>query len=734
MANERENDPDLASAEGERRLATIVALDVAGYSSRTERDENRAVREVATLRPFIEAIAHAHSGRIFNTAGDGFMLEFPSSLAAVNAALELAERCEPKVRVGVHLGDVVVQPNGDLLGHGVNVASRVMSRSAPGAALVSGSVRQTLRGPLEGELIPQGVVHLDKMALSVEVYRIVPRTRREGLSTGERPARWRTAAAGAVLLLLILGGTALYLTRSGNAPEPPQPATAPSMRVAIIPFDVVGTGSDAARTFADTLLDKIVDALSANQVETVSRADSLSLRGEGSKASAALAALRVGLTLEGSVQNDGKTITVRLHLDDVRQHVTLWSKEFEGPVESPEPLQTQVALHATDVTGWAVSPRLKGVRSDPSLVAAYLEGEDEDKNGGGGRSLAIAQDLVSRAPRFAAAHTLLASAVGQENGLEVVTPEARAESSREAKIAIALDGGDGQAYALLARTLPILSLKEREELLLKGLLIEPGSASANWEYIFEILADTGRTEEAIAQARSAWHLAPFTEWIAFALPLTLGNAGRTEEARKAIAEMNRKWPDNPDVLFRAVEFTVESQVPPFTRALALLDDTNLRDIWERPPYGEPGATGILRAVLRARAGSLTQRRATSQLVEKSADDGVISAFVGISSLASLGDVDGAFRVADRALTTEQLHRLFGSDAGDIGSAYLLFGAQTAAMRHDRRFMQLAQRLGLADYWRSTGHWPDFCSEPGLPYDCKAEVARLAAIASPHAKN
>ena len=75
-----------------RRLTTIVALDVAGYSARTEADEARTTAEVAALRRVIEGIATARGGRVFNTAGDGFMLD----------------KCAPKVRVGVHLGDVVV--------------------------------------------------------------------------------------------------------------------------------------------------------------------------------------------------------------------------------------------------------------------------------------------------------------------------------------------------------------------------------------------------------------------------------------------------------------------------------------------------------------------------------------------------------------------------------------------------------------------------------------------------
>jgi TolB-like protein/class 3 adenylate cyclase/Tfp pilus assembly protein PilF len=153
-----------------RKLATIVALDVAGYSARTEADEARTTAEVASLRKVIEEIATRHGGRVFNTAGDGFMLEFTSSLAAVEAAHELADTCDPKVRVGVHLGDVVVQPNGDLLGHGVNVAARLMAQSAPGSALVSATVRQTIRGPTAERLRSRGILKLDKMAETIEAF------------------------------------------------------------------------------------------------------------------------------------------------------------------------------------------------------------------------------------------------------------------------------------------------------------------------------------------------------------------------------------------------------------------------------------------------------------------------------------------------------------------------------------------------------------------------------------
>jgi len=159
--------------EQPRRLATIVALDVAGFSARTEENEARTTAEIVRLHNTVAVIAEAHQGRVFNTAGDGFMLEFGSCHAAVEAAFELAETCDPKVRVGVHLGDVVVQSNGDLLGHGVNVAARLMAQSAPGSALVSVAVRQALRGPIVDRLISRGALKLDKMNETIEAFAMV---------------------------------------------------------------------------------------------------------------------------------------------------------------------------------------------------------------------------------------------------------------------------------------------------------------------------------------------------------------------------------------------------------------------------------------------------------------------------------------------------------------------------------------------------------------------------------
>ena len=138
----------MAETGSGRKLASIVAIDVAGYSRRSETDEAAAIEAVAALHERVIKVAAVHGGRVFNTAGDGFMLEFPTASGALAAAEEIAAASDPPVRAGVHLGEVSVTSSGDLLGHGVNVAARIQQMASPGAVLVSGDVA-TLRSAAE---------------------------------------------------------------------------------------------------------------------------------------------------------------------------------------------------------------------------------------------------------------------------------------------------------------------------------------------------------------------------------------------------------------------------------------------------------------------------------------------------------------------------------------------------------------------------------------------------------
>ncbi len=167
------------AADETRKLTTILAIDVVGYSAAAERDQVGAVRGIGVLRARIAELATAHGGRLFNTAGDGFMLEFPLASAAVRATITLLDDVSkpdtalPRIRAGAHLGEVIIDHD-DLLGHGVNVASRLMSQAEPNALVISEAVKAQLHGEIDARFTPLGSVRLPKMREPVFAHGYAP--------------------------------------------------------------------------------------------------------------------------------------------------------------------------------------------------------------------------------------------------------------------------------------------------------------------------------------------------------------------------------------------------------------------------------------------------------------------------------------------------------------------------------------------------------------------------------
>ncbi|NQW55084.1 MAG: hypothetical protein HQ465_28005 [Rhodospirillales bacterium] len=302
----------MASNNQVRKLATILALDVAGYSARTEADERKTTAEIATLRTLIEDVAVCHGGRIFSTAGDGFMLEFGSCLAAVEAAFRLAETCEPKVRIGVHLGDVVVQPNGDLLGHGVNVAARLMARSDPGGALVSAAVRQTIRDPIVDRLVSRGILQLDKMSETTEAF----------------------ALSG-------VEAAAISVSR------PATPRTEPSL--AVLPFQNL-SGDPEQAYFADGMMEEITTALSRiRSIFVIASASTQQYKGKPPSPQSIRRDLGVRYILEGSVRRAGNRVRIAVKLTDAADGSQLWAQHYDDTLDDVFALQDRVALSVAGI-------------------------------------------------------------------------------------------------------------------------------------------------------------------------------------------------------------------------------------------------------------------------------------------------------------------------------------------------------------------------------------------------
>src|SRR6478735_343564 len=232
----------MAAVRAERRLAAILAADVVGYSALMERDEDRTLARLkAHRKEFVEPLVAEYQGRVVKLMGDGALCEFASVVDAVRcavliqrgmaereAALPEAERV--RFRIGINLGDVIHEADGDLYGDGVNVAARLEQLAEPGGVVVSGTAYDQLQGKLDLPLEFTGEQRVKNIERLVRAYRV----RLDGVAA--RPGwplrqarRFATpVAAAAVLLLALAAGGAWWLW--------PGEAAAGKSSVAVLPL------------------------------------------------------------------------------------------------------------------------------------------------------------------------------------------------------------------------------------------------------------------------------------------------------------------------------------------------------------------------------------------------------------------------------------------------------------------------------------------------------------------
>src|SRR5208282_4920746 len=227
---------DTHPAAPKRELAAIMFSDIAGYTAIMGRDEDEALRALDAHRELLRALMPKFNGRIVGEIGDGTLTSFHSAIDAVNCAREvqanLQDHPELKVRIGIHLGDVVFS-NNTVLGDGVNVASRIHALAPPGGICVSSNVYDEVRNKPGSRLKDLGEQRLKNVSRPIRVYQIV------GSELGARPTeasggRHRVAliaGAGAVILaLLTLLILVLVRLRSPDPSGPVQVDLSPLLR------------------------------------------------------------------------------------------------------------------------------------------------------------------------------------------------------------------------------------------------------------------------------------------------------------------------------------------------------------------------------------------------------------------------------------------------------------------------------------------------------------------------
>jgi TolB-like protein len=509
------------------------------------------------------------------------------------------------------------------------------------------------------------------------------------------------------LVLIAAAAGALWFAR-GQFHNAAPPTVA---RVAVLPFDTLSPG-EAARYFADGLTDQILTTLSNNHIQMVSRADAATLRGP--EREARVAALGVALLFDGSVRIDGDKIDVKVHLEDPRQHVVLWSKQVDGVAADGARLQARIANMILNVL--ATSKRALHPSSglaDPALIVRYLQAWDLFSNSPHGLDprdrlefLGALREVTVHAPEFAAAHSDLAffDAIFATQSPPEQAVGMRREAADEARRALELEPKSPSAYAAQAWLLPRTQWAEQERLLREGIAADP-SAQGSYGLLAYVLADVGRLTEAVQLMRQQTAVDRVLDWSPEGFRFEAAAGGQTAPCIEAYSRDG----DYVD-WFRLL--TCQIWAGHWDAVQAMLAAPSALTA------GTRGGEALKAFAVAARTRTPADRAAARSLALSTAADNGGSNFGSFLILARLGYIDDAFVLAENYTPYEPV---WPAD---------LFFFDMAPLHRDPRFMKLAARIGLVDYWTTSGHWPDFCSEPGLPYDCRAEAARLAGAAGP----
>ena len=302
-----------------RRLAAILAADVAGYSRLIGADESGTLQALKAIRAeLIDPTITAHNGRLVKTTGDGLLVEFSSVVDALRCATEvqagMTERnatapADKRIefRIGINMGDIVVE-DGDIFGDGVNVAARLEALAEPGGICVSARVQEDAAGKLDLGFQDMGQQRLKNIA---------------------RPIRAFMVATGAV------SATA---TEKPVLPLPDKPS------IAVLPFANM-SGDPEQEYFADGMVDEIITALSRIRwLFVIADNSSFTYKGQAIDVKRVGRELGVRYVLEGSVRKDGRRVRISAVLIDATTGAHLWADRFDGSLEEIFDLQDQVAV------------------------------------------------------------------------------------------------------------------------------------------------------------------------------------------------------------------------------------------------------------------------------------------------------------------------------------------------------------------------------------------------------
>lgn len=547
----------------QRRLAAIMFTDMVGYSALVERNEALALELLEEHRLLLRSLFPQFNGAEIKTIGDAFLVEFGSALEAAQCAIEiqrtLAQRNlsapadrQLQLHIGIHVGDIVHR-DGDVLGDGVNIASRIEPLAEPSGICISMDVERQIRNALEARLEKLEPRDLKNIQVPMELFRIVlpweqAATFRPAKPVGaKRLSLVRAVLALAVALLAVAAALAWWTQRK---PSSHSATTSSGIKsVAVLPF--ANFGSDAADEYlSDGVTEEIIGALSRLKgIKVPARTSSFAFKGKNQDIRAIGEQLGVTTVLEGSVRKAGNKIRITAQLINIADGFHIWSQTYDREAQDIFAVETDVARSIAEA--FKIDPLPQDLQRRPTVSAeahdSYLRGRyflDRRDKHGFEQAAEWFQRAISIDPAYALAWAGLADTYTLMGRYEYRKPGETFPRARTAALkALEIDPSLAEAHTSLGGIYMWYDWdwNKAEAAFRRAIELNPEYPAAHhWYCVF--LGVQGRHEQSLAEMRRAWSLDPLSIALNANLGHSLSMVGQFEEAVRQLQETIKMAP------------------------------------------------------------------------------------------------------------------------------------------------------------------------------------------------
>lgn len=629
--------------------------DIVGYTALAQRNEALALQLLTESRKIHRSIFPRYGGQEVKTIGDGFLVEFSSVLDALHCAISLQRELEerrstsqeiPRLRIGVHLGDVI-HTEKDIYGDAVNVASRLEPLAEPGGICLSDQVFQHVKNKIEFPLVSLGRIELKNVQQPMEVYKVV--------------TPWDKDASK-------YGSTLLD-----------------RRRIAILPLANMSK-DPGDEYFSDGMTEELISAIcTINSLKVISRTSAMKYKGTSKGVLEIGRELNVGSILEGSVRKSGNRVRISIQLIDVCTDEHAWSQTYDRELEDVFAIQSDIArevAEALKVNLLTVERKLieKKYTKDSEAHNLYLKGRfhwHKETEGELRKAIEYFEAAIQRDPNFALAYVGLADSFIQlcSEGC-IDSKEALLKAKPLVLRALEIDDLVPEAHATLATLLQDYNWDwdESEKRFKRAIELNPNWSVVCHSYAVH-LALRGRFAQAISEIKHAEELGPFDIAIHDCAAETYRVSNNLESA---INECNKELEIDPKFVPAYIKLgktflqksLIDQGVAMMEKALEISGGSLLASSYLAYAYGVAGRKDEARKVI-------------NELLERSKTQ-YISPFNIAVAYAGLGDKEATIKWLEKACE-ERAGGLFKINVDPMFDS----------LRGEERFQELIRRIGFS---------------------------------------